>query len=62
MNANMARLLNRQQYSLVALSAPTLLREPKPQALRPPMATAPLAQSLSLRELVGLNRLQYGRA
>jgi hypothetical protein len=39
MNASFARRLERFQTALIALSAPTLLAEPKP--LRPPVKAAP---------------------
>ena len=56
MNASFARRLDRLQTALIALSAPTLLAEPKP--LRPQVAVAPLAESLSLRERFLLARVR----
>jgi hypothetical protein len=56
MNASFARRLSNFQEMLVALSAPTLLRD---NPLRPPVAAAaPLANSLTLRELAILARLR----
>jgi hypothetical protein len=55
MNASFARSLDRYQTAMVAMSAPGLL-QPKP--LQPPVATAPLAQSLTLRELFALSRIR----
>jgi hypothetical protein len=55
MNAKFARRLTLLQETLIALSAPTLLRE---SPLRPPLATAPLAKSLTLRELAMLTRVR----
>ena len=56
MNASFAHRLLHHQDALITMSAPKLLREP----LRPPVmpATAKLAQSLSLRELVALASLR----
>jgi len=52
MHASIAHRIERHQIALVAMSAPRLLREFTP--VRPPMAVAPLAQSLTIRELVAL--------
>jgi hypothetical protein len=59
MNANFARLLNNYQDMLIALSAPSLLKDNTP--LRPPLAkpaTAPLAKSLTLKEIAILARIR----
>lgn len=56
MNAAFKNRLERIAESLIAMSAPSLMREPKP--LRPPLATAPLAQTLTLRELAMLARVR----
>jgi len=57
MNASYARRLEDAQLTLVALSAPLLLDERR--ALRAPVttATAPLAESLTLRERFALRRM-----
>ncbi len=55
MNASIARRIANLQVKLIALSAPNLLRE---VPVRPPVAVAPLAQSLTLRELAMLTRVR----
>ena len=56
MTASLARRLTLSQNLLIALSAPTLLPEDTP--VHPPLAFAPLEQSLTLRERALLNRVR----
>lgn len=57
MNASTARRLQNFEIALIALSAPTLLNDVA-LPIRPPVAKAPLAQSLTIRELAMLARVR----